>query len=33
MGAVKIRAHEIVVGLIHASNRDPAVFEILIGSP
>lgn len=27
VGAVKIRANEIVVGLIHAGNRDPAVFE------
>jgi cytochrome P450 len=27
VGGVKIRANEIVVGLIHAGNRDPAVFE------
>jgi cytochrome P450 len=26
LGAVKIRANEVVVGLIHAGNRDPAVF-------
>ncbi|MEO5728551.1 MAG: cytochrome P450, partial [Byssovorax sp.] len=27
IGAVKIRTNEFVVGLIHAGNRDPAVFE------
>jgi cytochrome P450 len=27
VGAVKIRANEVVVGLIHAGNRDPAVFK------